>query len=52
MVELIGNMETIDTNVFEELYKRLDVDHQIEVDESIREFANKAVGYDYWDSNE
>lgn len=52
VVELIGNMETMDTDVFEKLYGRLDVDHQIEVDESIREFANNAVGCDYWDSDE
>ena len=52
VVELIGNMETMDTDVFEKLYERLDVDHQIEVDESIREFANNAVGCDYRDSDE
>lgn len=45
-------METMDTDVFEKLYDRPDVDRQIEVDESIREFANNAVGCDYWDSDE
>ena len=52
MVMLIGNMETLDSEVFEKLYGRLDVDHQIEVDESIGEFANNAVGCDYWYSDD
>lgn len=45
-------MEMMDTDVFEKLYDRPDVDRQIEVDESIREFANNAVGCDYWGSDE
>lgn len=52
VVMLIGNMETLDSEVFEKLYGRLDVDQQIEVDESIGEFANNAVGCDYWDSDD
>lgn len=51
VIELIDNLETLDSEVFETLYNRLDVDHQIEVDESIREFANNAIGCDYWDSD-
>lgn len=52
VIVLIDNMETLDSEVFEKLYDRLDVDHQIEVDDSIREFANNAVGCDYWDSDD
>lgn len=32
MIELIDNMKTMDSEMFEKLYGRLDVDHQIEVD--------------------
>ena len=51
VIELIDKMETLDSEVFETLYNRLDVDHQIEVDESILKFANNAIGCDYWDSD-
>ncbi|ADU31321.1 hypothetical protein [Evansella cellulosilytica] len=36
----------------EELYDQLDSDHQQQVDDAIREFADAAIGSDTWDSDE
>ncbi|MGM8213424.1 hypothetical protein ACLIBH_11670 [Virgibacillus sp. W0430] len=36
----------------ENLYNQLDVDHQMQVDTAIREFADHAVGDEHWDSDE
>lgn len=47
VIKLIDNMETLDSEIFEALYNRLDTDHQIEINESIREFANNVVGCGY-----
>jgi hypothetical protein len=45
-------MESLDENVFEELYEQLDLDHQLHVDETVRDFADGAVGSEHWDSDE
>ena len=52
VVELVTSMETMDSDEFEELYSQLDIDHQMDVDQSIREFANNAIGSEHWDSDD
>ena len=36
---------------FDALYNQLDIEHQMEVDQSIREFADNAIGDEHWDSD-
>lgn len=52
VVDLAVGVESLDDDEFEELYDQLDVKHQIEVDQNLREFANGAVGSDTWDSDD
>ncbi|MER6354633.1 hypothetical protein ABT186_23145 [Streptomyces sp. NPDC001634] len=49
VADLINGIETLTEEEHEELYKQLDADHQMEVDEAVRNFANNAVGSDDWD---
>lgn len=49
VAELTTSFETMPEEEFEAKYEELDADHQLEVDESAREFANNAVGSDNWD---
>ncbi len=51
VVDLAVGIETLSEEEFEELYNQLDVDHQMEVDQDIREFADNAVGDEHWDSD-
>lgn len=52
MNDLIFNLEVMDSEEFEELYDKLDADHQIQVDIAVREFANNAIGDEHWDSDD
>ncbi len=52
VAELGEGIETLSEEEFEALYDQLDVEHQMEVRESIREFADNAVGSEHWDSDE
>ena len=54
VVELCTN---IDTNEYteeewEEMYNRLDFNHKLEVDISVRDFADAAVGDEHWDDDD
>ncbi|MGW6404289.1 hypothetical protein [Streptomyces sp. NPDC055134] len=49
VVILSTSLETMPEDKFEASYQQLDQDHQWEVDDAIREFANNAVGSDTWD---
>lgn len=52
IVNRIGaGVETMDSDEIEELYAQLDVNHKMQVDDSIREFADNAVGDEHWDSD-
>lgn len=52
VVNLVVGIETLDEEEFEGLYAQLDFDHRGEVDQSIREFADNAIGDEHWDSDE
>lgn len=51
VVDLAVGIETLSEEEFEDLYNQLDVDHQMEVDQDVREFADSAVGDEHWDSD-
>ena len=51
VAELIEGLETLSQEEFDGLYNQLDIDHQMEVDQSVREFADNAVGDEHWDSD-
>lgn len=46
-----ANIETMDDEEIDELYDQLDAEHRSQVDDSIREFADNAVGDEHWDSD-
>lgn len=50
--KIIDNLEQMDEDEMEKLYDQLDEEHQMKVDDAIREFADAAVGSEYWDSDE
>ena len=52
VMDLITNMETMDSDEFMERYEQLDADDKIAVDDAIREFAANAIGDDHWDSDD
>lgn len=52
VVDLVTGLETLDEGEFDDLYEQLDADHQSEVDRSVREFADNAVGSEHWDSDD
>lgn len=52
VVDLLCAIETMDSDEFESKFNMLDIDHQIEVDEGVRNFADGAVGCDWWDCDE
>lgn len=52
VVDLAVGVETLSEEEFDDLYGQLDVDHQMQVDENLREFANNAVGDEHWDSDD
>lgn len=53
--DIVGRLgvgvETMDEDEFDALYDQLDADHQAQVDVSVREFADNAVGDEHWDSD-
>ena len=51
VTELAVNVETLSEEEFDHLYRQLDIDHQLQVNENVREFADNAVGDEHWDSD-
>ena len=51
MAELTGGFDSFEPQEFEDLYDQLDSDHRMEVDQSLREFVDSAVGDEHWDSD-
>lgn len=45
-------LESLSEEEFDELYEQLDAEHQIERNDSVREFADNAIGSTTWDSDE
>lgn len=52
VVQLAVEIETLTEEEFDDLYEQLDAEHQMEVRQNIREFADNAVGSPNWDSDE
>jgi hypothetical protein len=44
-------MESLGEEEFDDLYDQLDAKHQMEVDQSVRDFADNAIGSEHWDSD-
>ena len=51
VAELGEGIETLSEEEFDGLYNQLDLKHQMEVNQSIREFADNAIGDEHWDSD-
>ena len=49
--DLAVSVETLSDEEFDDRYSTLDVDHQMQVDENLSEFASGAVGDEHWDSD-
>ncbi|MEV4833405.1 hypothetical protein AB0K05_02715 [Nonomuraea sp. NPDC049486] len=49
--ELVEGLESLSEEEFDDLYNQLDVEHQMQVDQSVREFADNAIGSEHWDSD-
>lgn len=49
VVTLAVDIETLSEEEFTQLYDQLDADHQMEVSDNIRDFADNAVGSPHWD---
>ncbi|MFK4088786.1 hypothetical protein ACI2LF_32025 [Kribbella sp. NPDC020789] len=49
--ELMTNIESLSEEEIDALYNRLDIEHKMEVDQGIREFADNAVGDEHWVSD-
>ena len=54
VVELCTNIDTSEytDDEWDEMYDKLDDEHRAEVDDSLREFANGAVGDDHWNDDD
>lgn len=52
VVDLAVDVETLTEEEFDEQYDQLDADHQSQVDQNVREFADNAVGSETWDSDD
>lgn len=52
VTELAANIESLSEEECEHLYRQLNVDHQVRVDDNIRSFADNAVGDEHWDSDD
>lgn len=52
--KLISQLDELDIGeeIDQELYNQLDVLHQMQVDDAIREFADAAIGDEHWDSDD
>ena len=48
VVELSCEVETMDSDEWEGKYELLDAEHQMEVDESMEQFADDAIGDSSW----
>lgn len=51
VLQLVLGMETMDGDEWDELRGRLDDEHQRQVADAAREFADDAVGTEHWDSD-
>jgi hypothetical protein len=51
VVELATGVESLSEEEFDDLYDQLDAEHRIEVDQSVRDFADNAIGSEHWDSD-
>ena len=49
---LINEMETMDSDEWQEKYNELDWEHQMKVDDAVEGFANGAIGDEHWDSDD
>jgi hypothetical protein len=49
--QLVSGMETMDGDEWDELRTQLDDEHQRQVTDAAREFADDAVGSEHWDSD-
>lgn len=49
--QLGAGLESLSEEEFDALYAQLDSNHQVEVNQEIREFADNAVGSEHWDSD-
>lgn len=52
VIELCCSFETMSEDIFNDLYNELDSYHQIQVDDAMVEFANNAIGSEYWNSDD
>lgn len=52
VTDLAVGIGSLSEEEFEDLYRQLDVDHQIRVDANVRQFADDAVGDEHWDSDD
>lgn len=51
LAELTGGFDIFEPQEFEDLYDQLDSDHLMEVDQSLREVVDSAVGDEHWTSD-
>ena len=51
VLDLITNMETMESDEFEEKFSSLDEDDQLSVREAMCDFAANAIGDDHWESD-
>lgn len=49
--QLEVGMETLEEEEFNELFEQLDDHHKMKVRDSMREFADDAIGTSHWDSD-
>lgn len=52
VVDLSVNISALSEEEFEDLYRQLDAEHQLQVDADVRRFADDAVGDEHWDSDD
>lgn len=52
VTELAVNVAALSEEEFEALYRQLDTEHQLRVDDNVRQFADNAVGNEHWDSDD
>lgn len=51
VVTLAVDGPSMEEEEFEALYEQLDIEHQMEVDQDVRDYADNAVGDEHWDSD-
>ena len=52
VIEITTSLDSMDYEEIEPLLEDLDVEHQLQVSDAIREFADNAVGSEHWDSDD